>query len=63
MTTHAAAEQTLFEDGCPDEQHTWPEPTVTETSAGTLIGRSCIICGLVWVQLQRPDGAVLGLGG
>lgn len=57
------SELTLFQDGCEDEQHTWDEPTVTETSQGTLTGQSCQICGLVWVRLTRPDGSNLGLAG
>jgi hypothetical protein len=44
---------TLFDDGCPDEDHTWSEPTVAETSVGTLTGQTCQVCGLVWVRLTR----------
>lgn len=54
---------TLFEDGCPDEQHSWTEPVVSETSIGTLTGRTCQVCKLNWVQLTRPDGSTLGLAG
>lgn len=57
------AAPTLFDDGCPDENHTWNEPTIAETSVGTLTGRTCLVCGLVWVKLTRPDGTHLGLAG
>lgn len=55
--------ETLFEDGCPDEQHSWTEPTITETSVGTLVATGCQVCGLNWVRLKRPDGSELGLAG
>lgn len=55
--------ETLFEDGCPDEQHSWTEPIVTETSIGTLIAQGCQVCGLNWVRLRRPDGSEIGLAG
>lgn len=54
---------TLFEDGCPDEQHSWTEPIVTETSVGTLTARTWQVCTLNWVQLTHPDGSTLGLAG
>lgn len=58
---------TLFEDGCPDEQHSWTPPTITETTQGTLIGQSCMVCGLVWVRLRHTDAEgvmhELGLSG
>lgn len=57
------AAPTLFDDGCPDENHTWTEPTTAETSVGTLTGRTCTICGLVGVTLTHPDGTSLGLAG
>lgn len=54
---------TLFEDGCPDEAHSWSEATRAEVSQGELIGQTCGICGLVWVRLVRTDGSTLGLAG
>lgn len=54
------SEPTLFEDGCPDDEHTWSEATITDVSQGTLEGRTCVICGLVWVQLKRSDGGLAG---
>ncbi len=53
----------LFDDGCPDEQHSWTEPSIVETSLGTLTARTCQVCDLNWVLLTRPDGTALGLAG
>lgn len=57
------AAPTLCQDEHEADMHTWSEPTVTETSVGTLTGRTCLACGLNWVQLKSPDGSTLGLAG
>lgn len=51
---------TLFEDGCPDESHSWTAREPVETSEGVLTAQTCGVCGLVWVKLSHPGGE-LGL--
>lgn len=54
---------TLCQDENEADMHPWGEAVITETSVGTLTGRTCLACGLNWVQLKHPDGETLGLVG
>lgn len=53
----------LCQDEHEADMHVWSEATVAATSVGVLTARTCLACGLNWVQLKAPDGSTLGLAG
>lgn len=63
MPRPLGAAPALCQDEHEADMHLWGQATVAETSVGTLTGRTCLACGLNWVQLQTPGGSSLGLAG